>query len=122
MAAVLLAMAASSTGCRADHQPTETSRSSSTAPTSVGGDRWLAAIEIAVRADDLDAATERVRAALGPALVVSPVDCFDGLPAAAGEGYVIGALAASRAAAEASVVEAGEPVLFTASVTILCTD
>jgi hypothetical protein len=84
--------------------------------------RWLGVIEVASRADDLDAATERVRDLLGRALVVSPVSCFEGLPERAGDGYVIGAVAGSREEAELLVEGAGEPVLFTASVTILCTD
>jgi len=84
--------------------------------------RWLAAIEVAPRADDLDALTLRMRDLLGPALVVSPVSCFEGLPARAGDGYVIGAVADSRHEAERLVGDTGEPFLFTASVTILCTD
>lgn len=84
--------------------------------------RWLAAVEVAPRADDLDAVTERLIDPLGPALVVSPTDCFEGLPAGAGEGYVIGAVGDSRDAVARLVTDAGEPILFTASVTILCTD
>jgi hypothetical protein len=84
------------------------------------GVRWLAAVEVAQRADDLDAATQRLRDPLGEALVVSPVDCFEGLPPEAGEGYVIGALAASSEVAEGLVAQAGEPLLFSASVTIVC--
>jgi hypothetical protein len=89
------------------------------APTSDGA-RWLVAVEVAARADDLDAATQRLREPLGEALVVSPVDCFEGLPPEAGEGYVIGALAASSEVAEGLVAQAGEPLLFSASVTIVC--
>jgi hypothetical protein len=84
--------------------------------------RWLAVIDAAPRADDLDALTQRVRDLLGHALVVSPVSCFKGLPERAGDGYVIGAVAGSREESELLVEGAGEPVLFTASVTIVCTD
>ena len=80
------------------------------------------AIEAAPRADDLDALTRRVRDSLGQALVVSPVSCFEGLPAVAGEGYGVGAIAQSPDQAERLVSDTGEPVLFTASVTIPCTD
>jgi hypothetical protein len=90
--------------------------------TSSSDGRWLGVIEVASRADDLDAITGRVRDLLGPALVVSPVSCFEGLPERAGDGYVIGAVAGSREEAEVLVEGAGEPVLFTASVTIVCTD
>jgi hypothetical protein len=80
------------------------------------------AVEVAARADDLDAATQRLREPLGEALVVSPVDCFEGLPDDAGQGYVIGALSPSKEDAERLVAEAGEAVLFSASVTIVCPD
>ncbi len=107
-------------GCGSERGPADP------APTrpepSPSDDRWLGVIEVASRADDLDATTERVRDLLGPALVVSPVSCFEGLPERAGDGYVIGAVAGSREEAELLVEEAGEPVLFTASVTIVCTD
>ena len=83
---------------------------------------WLAAVEVAPRADDLDAATERLKGPLGTALVVSPTDCFDGLPAEAGDGYVIGAVGRSEEHVAELVTDAGETVLFTASVTVLCTD
>jgi sirohydrochlorin ferrochelatase len=85
-------------------------------------ERGLAVVAVAPRADDLDAATARLRDGLGPALVVSPVGCFEGLPSEAGEGYLIGAVAEDPAAAARSVRDAGGSVLFTASVTILCVD
>ena len=107
-------------GCGSERGPADP------APTrpepSLSDGRWLAVIEAAPRADDLDAITERVRDLLGPALVVSPVSCFEGLPERAGDGYVIGAVAGSQEEAELLVEGAGEPALFTASVTILCTD
>ena len=57
------------------------------------------------------------------ALVVSPVDCFEGLPPEAGDdGYVIGALAGSEAEAKAMIEDAGEGALFTVNVTIVCPD
>lgn len=84
--------------------------------------RWLAAVDVAPRADDLDAATERLIEPLGTALVVSPVGCFEGLPTEAGDGYLIGAVGESQGQVEQLVTDAGEQVMFTASVTILCTD
>jgi hypothetical protein len=103
----------------ADSEPPATST-----PTGVASDgrRWLAAVEVAPKADDLDAATERLRDALGTAMVVSPTACFEGLPAEAGDGYVIGATAGTSDDAVALVEDAGDEVLFTAFVTILCTD
>ena len=83
----------------------------------------LAAVEVAPRADDLDAVDPSAARALGQALVVSPVDCFEGLPSEAGDGYLIGAVAEHpAAAAERFGPRRGRPVLFTASVTIVCPD
>ena len=117
---LVLAVAIALAGCGGERETVDPSPASSDPPASDA--RWLAAIEVAPRADDLDALTLRVRDLLGPALVVSPVSCFEGLPARAGDGYVIGAVAHSREVVERLVGDAGEPVLFTASVTILCTD
>ncbi len=89
---------------------------------SAGGQRWLAAVQVAPRADDLDATTERLIDVFGTSLVVSPADCFDGLPAGVDDGYVVGAVGSSRDEVERLVADAGEKVLFTASVTIACTD
>ena len=93
-----------------------------TAPTAATGERWLAVVEVAPLADDLSALTERLRDALGLALVVSPVDCFEGLLPELEAGYLAGAVGDSAEQVEAMVAEAGEQVLFTASVTIVCTD
>ena len=91
-------------------------------PVAAGGDRWLAVVEVAPLADDLSAVTERLRDPLGLALVVSPVDCFEGLPSELETGYLIGAVGDSAHEVERLVVDLGEKVLFTASVTIVCTD
>ncbi len=54
--------------------------------------------------------------------MVAPTECFEGLPDAAGDGYIIGAVGDSRREVERRVVDAGEEVSFSANVTILCTD
>lgn len=117
---VLLMVVIALAGCRGGGDTAEPSTPRSVPP--AADERWLSVIEAAPRADDLDALTRRVRDSLGPSLVVSPVSCFEGLPAVAGEGYLIGAIAQSPDEAERLVSDTGEPVLFTASVTILCTD
>lgn len=116
-----LTLAIGLTACGGDRGALESPPPAPSGP-SASDARWLAVIEAAPRADDLDALTQRVRDPLGPALVVSPVSCFEGLPERAGDGYVIGAVAGSREEAELLVEGAGEPVLFTASVMIVCTD
>ena len=85
-------------------------------------ERWIAVIEVAADPSDLDPLTQRLLDPLGTALVVSPTDCFEGLPDTAGDGYLIGAVGDSRSEVERLVVDAGERVAFSANVTILCTD
>lgn len=99
-----------------------TSVSSPSASPSAEGETWIAVIEVAADPDDLDALTQQLLEPLGTALMVAPVDCFEGLPEAANDGYVIGAVGDSRSEVERAVVDAGETVAFTANVTILCTD
>jgi len=107
--------------CGADTPPGPTGADTA-ASTPGAATAWLAAVDVAPRADDLDPATDRLRDVLGVALVVSPTDCFAGLPMEAGEGYVIGAVAETRQDAERLLDEAGEGPLFVAPVTILCSD
>lgn len=99
-----------------------TSVSSPSASPSAEGERWIAVIDVAADPDDLDALTQRLLEPLGTALVVAPVDCFEGLPDAPNDGYVIGAVGDARSEVERQVVDAGETVAFTANVTILCKD
>ena len=84
--------------------------------------RWIAVIDVAPDPSDLDALTQRLLDPLGTALMVAPTQCFEGLPDAAGNGYVIGAVGDSRSEVESRVVDAGEEVAFSANVTIVCTD
>lgn len=87
-----------------------------------GIERWLAVVEVAPLADDLSDTTQRLRDRLGLALIVSPVDCIEGLPSELGSGYVLGAVGDTAVEVEQLIGEAGERALFTARVTIVCTD
>ena len=86
------------------------------------GQRWIAVIDVAPDPSDLDPLTQRLLDPLGTALMVAPTQCFEGLPDAAGNGYIIGAVGDSRREVERRVVDAGENVAFSANVKILCTD
>jgi hypothetical protein len=99
-----------------------TSISPPSASPSPEGKRWIAVIDVAADPNDLDALTQRLLEPLGTALVVAPVDCFEGLPETADDGYVIGALGDARSEVERRVVDSGETVAFTANVRVLCTD
>ena len=117
-------------GCGDDPEPGRALTPSASTPSvsppsgspSPDQERWIAVIDVAPDPSDLDALTQQLLDPLGTALVVSPTDCFEGLPDAAGDGYVIGAVGDSRSDVERRVVDAGEKVAFSANVTILCTD
>jgi hypothetical protein len=115
--------------CDEDPEPTLASTPSAATPSAspsvsppANEERWIAVIEVAPDPNDLDPLTQRLLDPLGTAMVVSPTDCFEGLPDAAGDGYLIGAVGDSRSEVERRVVDAGETVAFSANVTILCTD
>jgi hypothetical protein len=116
-------------GCGEDPEPPRASTPSAATPSAspsvpplANEERWIAVVEVAPDPNDLDALTQRLLDLLGTALVVSPTDCFEGLPDTAGDGYVIGVVGDSRSEVEGRVVDAGESVAFSANVTILCTD
>jgi hypothetical protein len=85
-------------------------------------EKWIAVIDVAPDPSDLDPLTQRLLDPLGTALMVGPTECFEGLPDAAGNGYIIGAVGDSRREVERRVVDAGEEVAFSANVKIFCTD
>jgi hypothetical protein len=92
------------------------------ASVSVSADRWIAVIATGDLADDLDEEAGAVRQALGPAMVVSPVACLEGLPAEAGSGYVLGAVGSSEQEATEAVENAERAPLFVVPVTVVCID
>ena len=79
---------------------------SSAAPTAPQGTSWLAVLRTADEPDALDAATARLAPVLDGALVVSPTNCFAGLPSDVG-GYLLGAAAGSRAELDRIVAATG---------------
>lgn len=127
MYAVLIALgiALTPTSCGEDPAPRQTSTPTASSPSdspSASVTTWIAVIDVAPDPSDLDPLTQRLLGPLGSALIVAPTECFEGLPDAAGNGYLIGAVANSRSEVERRVVEAGEQVVFSAHVTNMCTD
>jgi hypothetical protein len=116
--------------CSEDPEPGGASSASTAAPTvspstptpSAFEERWIAVVRVAPEPSDLDALTQQLLDPLGTALVVSPAECFEGLPDTALGGYLIGAVGDTRSEAEGLVLDAGEEVVFSAHVTIVCTD
>jgi hypothetical protein len=122
---IALGFALTLTSCGEDPGLRQTSSPSAASPSaspSTSEMRWIAVIDVAPDPSDLDALTQRLLGPLGIALMVAPTDCFEGLPDAAGNGYLIGAVGESRSEVEQRVVDAGEKVAFSAAVTIVCTD
>jgi hypothetical protein len=122
---IALAIALTLASCGEDPGPRQTSTPPAPSLSASAGAtamRWIAVIDVAPKPSDLDPLTQRLRGPLGTALMVAPTDCFEGLPDAAGNGYLIGAVADSRSEVERRVVEAGEQVAFSANVTIVCLD
>jgi hypothetical protein len=122
---IALGLALMLASCGEDPGPRQTSTPSAASPSaspSTSETRWIAVIDVAPDPSDLDALTQRLLEPLGIALMVAPTDCFEGLPEAAGDGYLIGAVGDSRSEVEQRVVDAGEQVAFSAHVTIVCTD
>lgn len=111
--------------CREDPDPGQTSPPSASSPSvspSASAMKWIAVIDVASDPSALDRLTQRLLDPLGTALMVAPTQCFEGLPDAAGNGYIIGAVGDSRREVERRVVDAGEDVAFSANVKIFCTD
>ena len=122
---IALGLALTLASCGEDPGTGQTSTPSAPSPSaspSTSGMRWIAVVDVAPDPGDLDALTQRLLDPLGIALMVAPTDCFEGLPDAAGNGYLIGAVGDSRSEVEQRVVDAGEQVAFSAHVTIVCTD
>ena len=70
------------------------------------GTLWLAVLRTSDAPDALDAATARLAPVLGGALVVSPTNCFAGLPSEL-DGYLLGAAAPSREELDGIVAATG---------------
>jgi hypothetical protein len=99
--------------------PWTSPQSSSTPPSRT----WLAALRVARDPDTLDAETAELRDVLGRSLVISPASCFVGLPPSVpGSGYVLGVVAADRAALDDVVDRLDRHALFEAEVDVVCTD
>ena len=91
----------------------------STTPTTP---EWIAVLRVAGDPNDLDADTARLAPALGRAFRASPVQCFRGLPADVGTGYLLGVVARTRSELRRLVSRAGRRPLFRARVEELCID
>ncbi|MDP9298606.1 MAG: hypothetical protein M3O98_08080 [Actinomycetota bacterium] len=104
--------------------PRPSSPSSSAGPrsTSPNTREWIAVLRVAADPSDLDAETARLAPALGSAFRASPAQCFRGLPADAGTGYVLGVVATTKSELRSLVSRSGLAPLFVTRAEELCID
>lgn len=103
--------------------PTPSSDAPST-PAGVGTEEaWLAALRVETDPEALDADTAALKEILGGALIVSPAQCFQGLPADVdASAYVLGVQTSTQKEMVDLVAEIEREPLFEAQVTVMCTD
>jgi hypothetical protein len=85
-------------GCGDDLEPPQSSSPSAGTPSvsrpsatrPAYEERWIAVIDVAPDPNELDPLTQQLLDPLGTALMVAPTQCFEGLPDAAGDGYLLG--------------------------------
>ena len=84
---------------------------------------WLAVFRTASDVQELDEDTTEVKAIVGGAIVVSPVNCFEGLPVDdPGTTYVLGVVAPSKEQLDALVDQVDRPTVFEGEVRTMCLD
>ena len=126
----LLCLALGLSGCSRDPAPRsldfrEASGSGGSATPAEDGvvTEWLAVFRTATDVDELDADTTAVKAIVGGAIVVSPVNCFDGLTVDdPGTTYVLGVVAPSKEQLDALVDRVDRPTVFVGRVRTMCLD
>ncbi len=106
-------------GSTATATATETVSPPSVGPT---GTFWFAVFHVAEDPDGLDEQTRALAPVLGGALMAAPSVCFTGLPASAGSGYVLGAVARDRATLDGLVVATGATPRFVVRTRSACAD
>jgi hypothetical protein len=84
---------------------------------------WLAVFRTATDVRELEADTTAVKAIVGGAIVVSPVNCFEGLTVDdPGTTYVLGVVAPSKEQLDALVEQVDRPTVFVGRVRTMCLD
>ena len=84
---------------------------------------WIAVFRSVADVAKLDADTAELKDAVDGAIVVSPVDCFEGLPIDdPGATYVLGVVAPTEEQLDALVDLADRPAIFEGRVRTMCLD
>ena len=85
--------------------------------------KWIAVFRIEADPRDMNEDTADVLAVVGGAIVVSPVACFDGLPADLPlDSYLLGVVAPAKDALDEIVADVDRTVIFEGHVRTMCLD
>lgn len=104
-------------GCARGVDPAPAPSPQASGPASI----WIAGLRVAPDPNDLDAETQEVKDAVGPAIAVAPIACFGGAPVEYQRSdYLLGVVAETRSAVEDLLRTLGREPLFVAEVMDLC--
>jgi hypothetical protein len=126
LAAVMVLTAAGTACSNAGRDRTlDLGRSESMSPDAGTGSvqKWIAVFRIEADPHDMTEDTADVLAIVGEAIVVSPVACFEGLPADLPlDAYVLGVVAPTETALDEVVATVDRAVIFEGRVRTMCLD
>jgi hypothetical protein len=125
LAAVIVLTAAGTACSNAGRDRTLDLRSESTSPDAGTGSvqKWIAVFRIEADPHDMTEATADLLAIVGGAIVVSPVACFEGLPADLPlDSYVLGVVAPTEDVLGEIVATVDRTVIFEGRVRTMCLD
>ncbi|MGZ8657654.1 MAG: hypothetical protein ACXWYT_11110 [Actinomycetota bacterium] len=119
--------AGGTTGCSngGGHGTLDLGSSDSGSPDSGAGsvEKWIAVLRTEADPRDMGDDTADVLAIVGGAIVVSPVACFEGLPADFPlDSYVLGVIAPTKDALDEITAEVDRTVIFEGQVRTMCLD
>lgn len=124
--AAMLLLAVTATACsKADGDRTlDLSRSDGPSPGATGSvQKWIAVFRTEADPRDMREDTADVLSIVGGSIVVSPVACFEGLPAdLALDAYLLGVVAPTKDALDEIVAEVDRTAIFEGQVRTMCLD
>jgi hypothetical protein len=108
-------------GSGSDAPTTETGSGSGSGSGSV--QKWIGVLRVEADPHDLSADTADVLAIVGGAIAVSPVACFEGLPADLPlDAYLLGVTASTKEELDGLLADVDRTVLFEGQVRTMCLD
>lgn len=127
VAAAVVLVTAAATGCSGTGRSgtLDLSASDSASPDAGSGsvEKWIAVFRIEADPRDMSEDTAEVLVIVGGSIVVSPVACFEGLPAEIPlDSYLLGVVAPMKDALEEIVAEVDRTVIFEGQVRTMCLD